>query len=435
MNKLALSAMGLALAVSGAAASAQDAPPPRPAGQAQAGPPPGAPPAGARNPFQGEPLGDGPWDVQTSDAKLHVEVVTKGLDHPWGMAFLPDGGMLVTERPGRLRIVRDGVLDPKPIEGLPAMITQGIAGLTDIVLDPDFATNRTLYLSYSKSHPDAGDNPTPQANSANAVMRAKWDGGYRLTEVEDIFVAEPWYGAPPIPTRCCGQGPAFGSYGGRMAIDKEGYLYITSGDRNYGELVQDMGNHIGKVLRIYPNGSVPRENPFTSVPGVQPEIWTTGHRNPTGLTIDPETGTMWETEFGPRGGDEVNRIERGANYGWPDVTQGYHYNAQPPAKGVRNVEGMTDPVWAFGPPSNNPGNIAVYRGAMFPGWDGNLLIAMMNRSLVRMELAPDGHVVAQEAMLGNLGQRLRDVRVGPDGAVYLLTDETAGALLKITPAP
>ena len=141
MNKLALSAMGLALAVSGAAASAQDAPPPRPAGQPQAGPPPGAPPAGARNPFQGEPLGDGPWDVLTSDAKLHVEVVTKDLDHPWGMAFLPDGGMLVTERPGRLRLVRDGVLDPKPIEGLPAMITQGIAGLTDIVLDPDFATN------------------------------------------------------------------------------------------------------------------------------------------------------------------------------------------------------------------------------------------------------------------------------------------------------
>ena len=144
---------------------------------------------------------------------------------------------------------------------------------------------------------------------------------------------------------------------------------------------------------------------------------------------------MWETEFGPRGGDEVNRVERGRNYGWPDVTQGYHYNAEPPKKGVRGVEGMTDPIWAFGPPSHNPGNVAVYRGAAFPGWEGNLLIAMMNRTLVRMELAPDGHVVAQEAMLSNLGQRLRDVRVGPDGAVYVLTDETAGALLKITRAP
>ena len=424
MNKLALSAMGLVLAASASMVMAQAAPAPAPP----------APPARQGFP-QPTPLGEGPWDAQTWNAKLHVEVVARGLDHPWGMAFAPDGSILVTERPGRLRVIRDGVLDPTPIEGMPLVYATGIAGLTDIVLDPDFAANRTLYLSYSKSHPDAGDNPTPQANSAMAVMRAKWDGGDHLTEVEDIFVAEPWYGAPPIPARCCGQGPAFGSYGGRMAIDEDGHLFVTSGDRNYGELVQDPGNHIGKILRLNLNGSVPKDNPFTSVPGWQPEIWSTGHRNPTGLTIDPETGTMWETEFGPRGGDEVNRVERGRNYGWPDVTQGYHYNAEPPKKGVRGVEGMTDPIWAFGPPSHNPGNVAVYRGAAFPGWEGNLLIAMMNRTLVRMELAPDGHVVAQEAMLSNLGQRLRDVRVGPDGAVYVLTDETAGALLKITRAP
>src|SRR5690606_25900982 len=167
--------------------------------------------------------------------------------------------------------------------------------------------------------------------------------------------------------------------------------------------------------------------------GWAPEIWTNGHRNPTGLTIDPETGTMWETEFGPRGGDELNRIERGQDYGWPDVTQGYHYNGEPPAKGVRNVEGATDPVWAFGPPSANPGNVAVYRGEMFPAWRGDLLLAMMNRSLVRFELAPDGHVVAKEELLQDLGQRLRDVRVAPDGSVYILTDETAGAMLRITP--
>jgi glucose/arabinose dehydrogenase len=419
---------GVGLLGLGTALSAQTTP--APAGAAT---PPAAPAAPARNPFQSEPLGDGPWEVQTGDAKVHVEVFVKGLDHPWGLAFLPDGGMLVTERVGRLRVIRNGVLDPQPIEGLPTMITAGIAGLTDIVLDPDFATNRTLYLSYSKAHPDAGASPTPQANSANAVLRAKWDGGHRLTEVEDIFVAEPWYGAPPIPQRCCGQGPAFGSYGGRMAIDKDGFLYVTSGDRNYGELVQDPGNHIGKILRLNRDGSAPRDNPFAGRAGWKAEIWSTGHRNPTGLTIDPATGTLWETEFGPRGGDEVNRIERGANYGWPDVTQGYHYNAQPPAKGVRNVEGMTDAVWAFGPPSHNPGNLAVYRGAAFPGWDGNLLVAMMNRTLVRLELAPDGHVLAQEAMLGDLRQRLRDVRVGPDGSVYVLTDETAGAILKLTP--
>ncbi|HLV08102.1 MAG TPA: PQQ-dependent sugar dehydrogenase, partial [Croceibacterium sp.] len=168
--------------------------------------------------------------------------------------------------------------------------------------------------------------------------------------------------------------------------------------------------------------------------GYAPEIWSEGHRNPTGLTIDPATGTMWSTEFGPRGGDEVNRIERGGHYGWPGVTQGYHYNAEPPAKGTRNVEGTIDPIWAFGPPSHNPGNIAVYHGSAFPAWEGDLLIAMMNRTLVRFELAPDGHVVAQEAVLADLGQRLRDVRVGPDGAVYVLTDEAEGALLKITPA-
>jgi len=189
------------------------------------------------------------------------------------------------------------------------------------------------------------------------------------------------------------------------------------------------------VLRLNRDGSVPRDNPYVGQEGWAPEIWSSGHRNPTGLSIDPATGTLWETEFGPRGGDELNRIERGLNYGWPDVTQGYHYNNEPPAKGVRNVEGATDPTWAFGPPSHNPGNVVVYRSDLFPTWRGDVLIAMMNRSLVRMELAPDGHVVAQEKMLTDeLGQRLRDVRVAPDGSIYVLTDETAGAILRITPA-
>ena len=422
MKRFALTAMCLVLAAGGTAA-AQDAPAPAAPAARPAGPPPT--PA----------LGDGPWDVQTADAKLHVEVVTKGLDHPWGLAFLPDGGMLVTERPGRLRVIRDGVLDPQPIAGLPAIFAPGIAGLTDIVLDPDFAENRLIYLAYSKADPEAGPNPTPQVNSTLAVMRAKWDGGHQLTEVEDIFVADAWYGKPPLPPKCCGQGPAFGSFGGRMALGPDGMLFVTSCDRNYGEMVQDPGNHFGKILRIYLDGAVPRENPFTSLPGWQPEIWSLGHRNPTGLFYDAETGRLWESEFGPRGGDEINLIEPGKNYGWIDVTQGHHYNGEP-AKGVREVEGMTDPVWAF-PPSGNPGNLLIYRGSLFPAWQGNLLLTNMSRqpSLVRMVLSPDGHVVGQEKMLENLGQRLRDVRVGPDGAIYLLTDETAGAVLKITPAP
>jgi aldose sugar dehydrogenase len=421
MKKRTAMAACLALCALGAPLAAQDAPAPAAQQPRPAGPPPT--PA----------LGEGPWDVQTADARLHVEVMTRDLERPWALAFLPDGGMLVTERPGRLRIIRDGVLDPRPIEGLPPIYATGIAGLSDIVLDPDFAQNRTLYLSYSKAAPDTppGTNPN-QTDATLVVARAKWDGAYRLSEVEEIFVADAWYGKPPLPPKCCGQGPASGSFGARMTLDGEGRLLIASGDRNFGEMVQQPDNHFGKILRIERDGSVPRDNPFVGSDGWKPEIWSTGHRNQTGLTYDPVTGRVWSTEFGPRGGDEVNRIERGANYGWMDVTQGYHYNREP-AKGVRSVDGMTDPVWAFGPPSGNPGNLVVYRGAMFPQWQGDLLISMMNRSLVRMKLSTDGHVVGMEAVLSDLGQRFRDVRVGPDGAVYLLTDENAGALLKITP--
>lgn len=417
---------GVAMMSLGGALSAQNAPAP-------------AAPAAAPTQRQGPPptaaLGAGPWDVQSSDARLHVEVVARGLDHPWGMAFLPDGGVLVTERPGRLRVIRGGVLDPKPIEGLPAIYATGISGLYDIVLDPNFASNHWVYLSYSKPDPAADLAAVPNVDATLAVMRGKWDGGDRLTDVTDVFVADAWYGKPPIPARCCGQGPASGSFGGRLALDKDGqHLFVTSGDRNYGERVQDPSNHFGKILRLNLDGTAASDNPFVGRAGYKPEIWSTGHRNPLGLATDPATGRLWEAEFGPRGGDEVNLIERGGNYGWIDVTQGNHYNGEATHKGVRGVAGYIDPVWAF-PPSGNPGNLAVYRGSLFPTWQGDLLLPNMSRppSLVRMKLTPDGHVVASERLLENLNQRLRDVRVGPDGAIYLLTDETAGALLKITP--
>jgi len=398
--------------------------------QDNANPPPPAP--AARAPFESQPLAEGPWSIASEKGALKVEVLTRGLERPWGMAFLPDGGMLVTERPGRLRIIRDGVLDPEPITGLPPVFAFGIAGLTDVVLHPDFAQNGLIYLSYSKAHPDAGDKPSVQADSALAVIRAHWDGGHTLSDVQEIFLAAPWYGAPPAVERCCGQGPTFGSYGGRMAFGQDGYLYITSGDRNYGEMVQDQSTDFGKILRIADDGSVPADNPFVGRDGWAPEIWSTGHRNPTGLTVDPATGAIWETEFGPRGGDELNRIERGANYGWMDVTQGQHYNGEP-AKGVKNVAGMTDPAIAWLPESHNPGNLDFYDGSLIPGWQGNLLIAMMNRSLIRAELDANGTVTHQETLLQDVGQRLRDVRTGPDGAVYILTDENEGALLRITP--
>lgn len=401
-----------ALAAGDSVALAQDAP---------AAPPPQTPQAARRGP-PAAVLGDGPWDFKTEQQPVHVSVVTKGLDHPWALAFLPDGTMLVTEREGRLRVIRNGVLDPTPVAGLPAILPDGLGGLLDIALHPKFAQNHLVYLAYSKGE--------PKANSTVAVLRARWDGK-QLVDAKDIFVADAWYGATPLPVRCCGQGPSFGSYGSRLAFDRAGYLYVTLGDRNYGEMSQLKGTDIGKILRLKDDGSVPKDNPFVGKPEYRPEIWTLGHRNPLGLTVHPVTGALWESEFGPRGGDEVNVIEKGKNYGWINVTQGAHYNGQP-ALGVKGVDGMTDPVltWA---PSINPGNLVFYNGDKFPAWKGNMLMATMTRSLLRATFDAQGQPAGQERMLTELKQRFRDVRVGPDGNLYLLTDEAKGAVLKVEP--
>jgi glucose/arabinose dehydrogenase len=376
-----------------------------------------------------QPLGDGPWDLATEKARIHVTVVTKGLDHPWGMAFLPDGGVLVTERPGRLRVVRNGKLDPTPIAGLPAIRAAVIGGLMDIALHPQFERNRLIYFAYSK--PSAED---PTASSL-AVARARWDGGAALENVEDIFVAGEAYGPEMAGKnhRCCGQGPADGSFGGRILFDANGLLYVTSGDRNWGEKVQDPSSYLGKILRIRGDGTVPSDNPFVGKAGYKPEIYTLGHRNPLGLAIHPVTHELWSTEFGPRGGDELNRIEAGKNYGWILVTHGQHYNGDPVARGSGGVPGMTDPV-LFWVPSINPGNLMFYEGDRFPVWRGNMLMATMTRSLLRVTFDDTGKPAAQERMLTSLGQRLRDVRLGPDGSIYVLTDEREGAMLRIEPA-
>ena len=400
-------------------ATAQDAPAAAPPAAARpAAPPPGPPRA--------TPLGQGPWDFETATGKLHVEVFARRLERPWAMAQLPDGTMLVTERPGRLRVIRDGKLDPVAIAGLPPSNPAGIGGRYDIALDPDFANNRRLYLSYVKPSEQNHDETTL------AVLRATWDGGMALTDVEDVFVADAWYGAQPWPKRCCGQGPATGSWGGRILFGIDGKLYVTSGDRNYGEMVQKTDNDFGKILRLNPDGSIPADNPFVGKEGWNPQIWTLGHRNPLGLTIDPATGAMWETEFGPRGGDELNRIDKGNNYGWIEVTQGFHYNGEE-AKGIKDVPGMTDPAISFGPPSLNPGNIAIYDGEAFSAWDGDLLLPSFTKGLLRIEFDADGKAAATEELLGDLKQRLRDVRIGDEGEIYLLTDETEGAILKVTP--
>jgi aldose sugar dehydrogenase len=372
------------------------------------------------------PLGDGPWDFGSGADRVQVTVVTKGLDHPWGMAFLPDGSMLVTERAGRLRVVRKGVLDPTPISGLPQIRAVSLGGLLDIALHPKFAENRLIYFTYSKPGTEE------PAKATLAVGRARWDGGAALTDFKDIFIAEPYFGGRGVPARCCGQGPADGSYGSRLAFDKAGYLYVTSGDRNYGEQSQEPGSDIGKILRLKDDGTIPPDNPFVGKAGYRPEIYTLGHRNPLGLVFHPVTGELWSTEFGPRGGDELNRIEAGKNYGWILITNGMHYNGEPTARGANSVPGFEDPV-LFWVPSINPGNLIFYSGDKFPAWKGNMFMAAMTRSVLRATFDDKGRPTGQERMLTELNQRFRDVRQGPDGFIYLLTDETAGAMLRMEP--
>jgi glucose/arabinose dehydrogenase len=423
----------------GSVSMAQNAPPAAPAAGAPGAAPgaagappagaPGAPPAGARRAPPPEPaLGDGPWDLDSQKGKVHVSVVTKGLERPWAMVWLPNGDMLVSERPGRLRLVHNGKLDPTPIGGLPKIYASGLAGLMDIALHPNFASNHLIYFTYTKEDPNLKD------QSTLVLGRAKYNGGTSpLTEVKELFVADMWYGAEkPLPTRCCGQGPATGSYGSRIQFGKDGTIFMTSGDRNYGEMVHDQTNDFGKLYRFNDDGSVPKDNPFYGMPGHRDEIWTTGHRNGEGLFYDKVTGKLWESEFGPMGGDEVNIIEKGKNYGWIEVTQGIHYNREP-AKGIKDVPGVVDPILTWPAPSTNPGNLIIYHADKFPQWKGDLLMGTMSRSLLRASFDAKGAVTGQERFLTELKQRFRDTRVGPDGYLYLLTDEPEGALLKVEP--
>jgi glucose/arabinose dehydrogenase len=344
---------------------------------------------------------------------LRVETVVSGLSHPWGLAFLPDGRMLVTERPGRMRIAtRDGKLSP-PIAGVPKVVAQNQGGLLDVILDRDFAKNSTIYFCYS--------DPADGGGAQTALARATLDAGApRLTNMRRLFRQE----GPPS------RGLHFGC---RIVQAHDGNLFLTTGD-HFGprDLAQTLDNHLGKVIRIAPDGSVPKDNPFVGRAGAKPEIWSYGHRNSQGATLHPVTGKLWMHEHGPQGGDEINIPEAGKNYGWPVIGYGVNYGGAKIHEGTHKA-GMEQPIrqWT---PVIAPSGFAIYTGDLFPQWKGNAFIGgLRTQTLVRLEL--DGEkVTREERMLRQLNERIRDVRTGPDGALYLLTDNTAGRILRLTPA-
>ncbi len=364
----------------------------------------------------GPPLGTGPWTFDTAEQdRIRVTVVTRGLSHPWAIAFLPEGGMLVTERPGRLRVVRDGVLDPEPIAGVPEVRTDGNGGLMDVAIHPRFADNGLVYLTYTK--------PVGDGRGAPALARGRLEAG-ALTDLRDLVVTDAFEGNSGL--------------NGRVAFGSDGKLYMSTGGR-VGEAAQDPMSLRGKVLRLNDDGTVPPDNPFVGREGYRPEIYTLGHRNTLGLILHPETGELWQHENGPYGGDEINILVPGGNYGWPVVSFGRDY-AGPRVSEHPTREGMESPlvVWL---PAIAAAGMAVYTGDRFPAWRGNVFVGSLREGripgtghLQRIVFNESMEEVRRESMLRELRQRIREVRQGPDGFLYLLTDEDDGALLRIEPA-
>lgn len=349
---------------------------------------------------------------ESSAGQLDVQTFAGGLVHPWGLAFLPDGKLLVTERPGRMRIVSaEGQLSP-PLKNLPEVWASGQGGLLDVITDRSFAQSRTIFFCYAERTSGGG---------RTAVARARLnDGGGRLDEVKVIFRQE-------------GPLSSGNHYGCRIAQAADGNLFVTLGDHySHRDEAQNLANHLGKVIRIAGDGSAPSDNPFVGRDGAKPEIWSLGHRNEQGLAINPANGELWEIEHGPRGGDEVNVIAKGRNYGWPVIGFGIDYSGAKIHEATRK-DGMEQPV-KYWVPSIAPSGMAFYTGDLLPAWTGDLLVgALAGQRLVRLELDGDA-VVGEEHLLVGMGKRIRDVRDGPDGAVYLLTDEAAGEILRIVPA-
>lgn len=361
--------------------------------------------------------GTEPVRITASAGPLEVETVASGLENPWSLAFLPDGRMLVTERPGRLRIVsRNGTVS-QPVAGVPPVFARGQGGLLDVVLAPDFDSSRYVYFSYAEPREGAGGTSVARAKLVEAGGSARLDG------VEVIFRQQP----------AASGGQHFGS---RLVFGRDGTLFVTLGDR--GSLrteAQNLSTHIGKVVRILPDGGVPQNNPFRSTANARPEIWSYGHRNVQGAALDPASGQLWTIEHGARGGDELNRPEAGKNYGWPVITYGRDYSGAKIGVGTAKP-GMEQPV-KYWDPSFAPSGLAFYTGDLVSAWKGSLFTGGLGGArLVRMKLDASGAGIAEEeVLLADLGERIRDVRQGPDGALWLLTDDPEnGRVLRLAPA-
>jgi glucose/arabinose dehydrogenase len=337
-----------------------------------------------------------------------VVTVADGLDHPWAVAFAGDD-ILVTERPGRLRVVRDGRLLPGAVTGVPVVYGSGQGGLLDVIVHPEFAQNNLIYLSYAAGVP---------GQLTTRVARARYVNG-ALSDMQVIFSAQPEHTSEQ-------------HFGSRLAFDRDGMLYITVGDRQSRNDAQNLMDHAGSIIRLRDDGGVPVDNPFLSTAGARSEIFSYGHRNPQGIALHPVTGAIWASEHGPRGGDEINVIRAGRNYGWPVITYGMDYDGTAIGEGTHK-EGMEQPLH-YWTPSIAPSGMMFYTGDRFPRWRGDLFIgALSGRDLYRLEL-DDDRVVHQERLLTNLGARIRDVRQGPEGSLWVLTDANPGQLLRLDPA-
>jgi glucose/arabinose dehydrogenase len=351
-------------------------------------------------------------EVETERHTLSLETISEGLNHPWGIAFLPSGDMLVTERSGTLNIItQDG--QKTPIQGTPEVVAKSQGGLLDVNIDPDYADNGWVYISYSEKDPKGGN------GNSTAVMRGKIDGD-KWTQGEVIFRQAPKY-------------ESNAHFGSRLVFSPEGHLFITLGER-YSRMqdAQTLDNHHGKIVRIWPDGSIPKDNPFVGNDGALDEIWSYGHRNVQGAAIHPDTGELWTIEHGPQGGDEVNIPKAGKNYGWPTITYGEDYGGGEIGIGTHK-EGMEQPFYYWLPSIATAGSV-FYTGDKFPKWKGDLLVtALRGQTIARLDLE-DGRVLHEERMLEDATSfRIRDIEQGPEGFLYILTDADSGQLIKLSP--